>query len=119
MLKFVLSVMFLLSSLNAESEYGYVNGHKYTFIKGFWCAAAAGDETIDIPVLVLRDDLKQKLIVFPKEAFNLENNISASEVKDALKNNAKFYSVDTDFKLDQLECDNASLKQLQVLNHKK
>lgn len=101
-----------------KQETVYIKGHKFTFQKGFWCAIAAGEVTRDISVMILKDEHQKKMIAFPKIKFEITEIPSSGDVKEFLISKPEVYSDDTKIEIDQLECEEANLQQLQNLPYK-
>jgi hypothetical protein len=105
----VILVAMLLTSFSA---FAYTqNKESVKLEKSFWCAAVLGDETIDFSVLVTKKDANL-FISFPKGTYNLKKMTTSQNVADILSSDKSLFLTDTSVEIDELKCEETSLKQL-------
>jgi hypothetical protein len=109
MLKVILVSLFFFSF--SASAGSLKSNEKVTLQKSFWCAAVSGDETIDFSVLVTKKD-KSLIISFPRESYNLKKLPAAADVANILSSNKSLFLTDKSVEIDDLRCEEASVKQL-------
>ncbi len=110
MLKVILASLFFFS-FSASASVALKTNEKVTLQKSFWCAAVSGEETIDFSVLVTKKD-KSMIISFPRGSYNLKKVPEAADVANILSSDKSLFLTDKSVEIDDLKCEEASVKQL-------